>query len=819
MKSICSIFVFVFSMLPAGAQDIVITGMVSSLGVPVPGATLTLAGTRFGSISDSLGNFIIDAVPKGRYTLKVTALGFEGFEKHIYSFSGDTIWVLLSLTTESTLLNEVVVTGVSKATRIRENPIPVASVSTAQIEQGAESNLVDVLAKNIPGLTVVKTGSNISKPFIRGLGYNRVLTLYDGIRQEGQQWGDEHGIEIDAYNMGRVEVIKGPASLMYGSDALAGVVSFIPAVATGGIQKLSGKYITEYQTNNRLLGNGLRVDYGHGNFLFGVRGSYRRATNYRNPVDGPVYLTAFSEKNLSFLAGRRSEKGYSNLNFTLYDNRQAIPDGSRDSVTRKFTYQVFEGDEDDIKNRPLVSQQMLISHKIPVLSQHIQHYRLYHQSNYQVGGGGIQVLFGLQQNIRREYNHPTMPQQPGMHVRLNVLNYGVRYNAPKYGNLESTVGVNGMIQTNKSLHATDFPIPDYRLAEGGMYIHSKWKKNKWTASGGIRYDLRRISWDDFYTATDSRTGFATHVALPDAPGAELLFPAYRKLFHGLTASAGATLQVNSRISLKANIGRAYRAPNINEMAANGLDPGAHMIYLGNRNFNPEFSLQEDIGLIARFKDLSADLSLFNNHIQNYIYLSLVTGNDGQAIVDAQGNRTYQYIQSVAQLYGGEFWLAVHPAAVQGFRFDNSLSTVYGFNRSAENRGKKTDGEYLPLIPPFKLLSAVSQTIKPGRRDHLSLTPKLELEYAGAQKRYFGVNNTETYTPSYVLFNIGISSATSFGGKHDLSFHLQVNNLLDRAYQSGLSRLKYFEHYASSPNGRTGIYNMGRNISFKVILPF
>jgi iron complex outermembrane receptor protein len=376
-----------------------------------------------------------------------------------------------------------------------------------------------------------------------------------------------------------------------------------------------------------------------------------------------------------------------------------------------------------------------------------------------------------------------------------------------------------MIQHNRSLHATDFPIPDYYLTDGGIYIYSKWKKNRWTVSGGLRHDLRRIEWDGFYTTMDPLTGFETRVDLPDTLSARLLFPAYRKLFHGSTASAGATLQVNSRISLKANIGRAYRAPNINEMAANGLDPGAHIIYLGNKNFNPEFSLQEDIGAMARFKDFSADLSLFNNHLQHYIYLSPVTGDDGQAIVDAQGNKTYQYIQSAAQLYGGEFWLAFHPAAVPGLRIDNSLSAVYGFIRNAETRGKKTDGEYLPLMPPLKWMSTISQTIKPGKADLISLTPKLELEYAGAQNRYFGVNNTETFTPSYILFNIGVSSVITTSSTHEIFFHLQVNNLFDRAYQSGLSRLKYFEHYASSPNGRAGIYNMGRNISFKVILPF
>src|SRR5690606_6436600 len=147
-------------------------------------------------------------------------------------------------------------------------------------------NIIDVLVKNVPGIKAVKTGPNISKPFIHGLGYNRVLTLYDGIRQEGQQYGDEHGIEIDDYNIEQAEVIKGPASLLYGSDAIAGVISLFPYIPKSNDGKLHGKYTSEYQTNNNLIGNGLRLDYSDEKWLFALNGSYRMAKNYRNPIDG-----------------------------------------------------------------------------------------------------------------------------------------------------------------------------------------------------------------------------------------------------------------------------------------------------------------------------------------------------------------------------------------------------------------------------------------------------------------------------------------------------------------------------------------------------
>lgn len=190
-------------------------------------------------------------------------------------------------------------------------------------------------------MNAVKTGPNISKPFIHGLGYNRVLTIYDGMRQEGQQYGDEHGLEVDHYNIDKAEVIKGPAGLLYGSDAIAGVISLFPVIPTGNEGTFYGKYLSEYQTNNNLIGNGVTLNFSRERLLFALRGSYRTAKNYRNPTDGRVYLTNFNESNFSAFVGFKSNKGYTHLNFTLYDNHQGIPDGSRDSLTRKFTKQIF----------------------------------------------------------------------------------------------------------------------------------------------------------------------------------------------------------------------------------------------------------------------------------------------------------------------------------------------------------------------------------------------------------------------------------------------------------------------------------------------
>lgn len=715
---------------------------------------------------------------------------------------------------EYKILDQVIITGVSRMTKMRENPISTVRISSQQLDLSADNNVIDALVAYTPGLNVVKTGPNISKPFIRGLGYNRVLTLYDGIRQEDHQWGEEHGLSVDDYSVSLAEVIKGPSSLMYGSDALAGVVSLYPEIPKYGGDKIHGRVVNEYQTNHGLISNGFNVGYNDDRFLFALRASYRMAKNYKNPIDQRVYLTNYKVKNFSALAGYKSHKGYTHLNFTYYDNEQGIPDGSRDPITRQFTKQIFEEDEDDLNTRPIVSSSELNSYKIPIISQRIQHTRIYLNGFYEIGRGDIDFKLAYQRNIRREFNHPTMPKLAGMYLRLNTMNYSLKYNAPKFSNIETSFGINGMYQDNDNLDGTDFTIPNYDLFDVGAFAFAKWKGGNWTISGGLRYDVRMEKWDDFYVGSNSETGF-DEISTAENPEAELMFASFKKNFHDWSGSLGATYRLTDGISLKANIGRAFRAPNITELASNGLDPGARIIYLGDRSFEPEISVQEDIGLIGSFKDFSTEISFFHNYIDNFIYLNAVSDENGNPLVDNQGNRTYKYQQTDARLYGGEIWLSIHPRNLRNLRLDNSFSLVYGLNKDSRYKDKGVEGEYLPLIAPLNLMSNLSYEIGFKSKVLNSITPKIGMEHSARQNRYFGLNDTETETPQYTLFNAGFSMDVNYNKSNKVQFVFHVNNLFDKAYQSHLSRLKYMEEH----EGGKGIYEMGRNVTFKIITSF
>jgi iron complex outermembrane receptor protein len=283
--------------------------------------------------------------------------------------------------------------------------------------------------------------------------------------------------------------------------------------------------------------------------------------------------------------------------------------------------------------------------------------------------------------------------------------------------------------------------------------------------------------NDFYLRTNRINGFAEHVNLPDTAGAVLQFSKFNQVFSGISASLGFTYFLRDHINLKLNVARGYRAPSITELASNGLDPGAHIVYLGNRSFSPEFSIQEDIGISFDYANVSAGCSFFNNHIQNYIYLNLLVDANNKPILDAQSNKTYQYQQASAQLYGAEFNLSLHPKSLKGFRMDNSFALLYAFNRDEKFKDKQLQGEYLPLIPPMKLTSSITQKVNLKSKYLTGFTPKIEFDFNASQDRYLALNGTETNTPSYVLVHLGWSTDAIALSKTSLQIHFQINNLL------------------------------------------
>ncbi len=797
-----------------------VTGIVkdAETKLPLPFCNVIVLNTFIGTSTDESGKFKL-LIPENNPSAKLIIVTI-GYTTDTFEINPSKNNYQIFLHSTHSMLKEVVVTEFSREYLLKEEPSSIKIVTSIAIEKTTESNLIDVLVKNVPGLNAVKTGPNVSKPFIHGLGYNRIETNYDGVPVEGQQFEDEEVLPVDMYNIERAEVTLGPTCLMDGPDALGGLISLIPSMPKDVDKVIHGRMFSEYQSNNGLIGNGIRLTYGNSYWGFAVRGSYRIAKNYSNKLDGRVYNTGFREANGSATIVHKTYNGSSNINFTFYDNSQEIPDGSRDSLTRKFTKAVYDDHYDTITSRPIVPDDELNSYRLSPVYQHIQHYRIYSNNHYIFrDNSSIDGMLSFQQNNRSEYDSPINSDRLGVSLRLNSWNYDWRYHLPKISQVETVVGINGMYQTNTNINANDVPIPDYRLLDIGSFIFAKWRHQKWTLSSGIGYNSRKVIGNDLYSREDTANGVVTQVFPPDTMGAKLLFPAFKKRFNGIFADVGATFLINDHVNIKTNFARGTGAPHVSEFASNGLDGSAHSYFIGKKDLVPEYCWQADFGMSINYKDVDASLNIYYTDFEKYIYLIQVVDPNGNPLEIVPGNKTYQYQQGAAELYGVESMINIHPKSIKGFSFINYFSLVHGFNLEPLYKNKGMYGEYLPQIPPMKLLSTINQNIKTKSNVISLVTLIAEADINAAQNRYLALNQTETATPGYVLYNVGVNCSVNYTKKLIFQFQIQLNNLFNTDYQSHLSRLKYFEYYSQSTNGHYGLYNMGRNICFKLIIPF
>ena len=764
-----------------------------------------------GDVAGANGNFQINNIPGGNYLVEVKYIGYKTIAKSIDFKKDETENFAMQISVVEE--DAIVITGSSRASSIIRNPVPIVSINKKFLQQNLNTNIIDAIA-TVPGVSEVTTGPNVSKPFIRGLGFNRILTLYDGVRLEGQQWGDEHGIEVDENTVDRVEVVKGPASVIYGSDALAGVVNLIPANPPPA-GKIVGNILNEYQTNNRLIENSATIAGNTNDITWGGTITHKMATNYKDKYDGRVYNTGFAETDASANLGINKNWGYSHFGFSLFNDLQEIPDGSRDSATRKFTKQITEADD----YRPIVSDAELNTYKISALHQHVQHYDFYDANSFDLGSGRLTLNLAFQKSIRREYSHPEI-QVPGLYLLLNTYTYDAKYYFKERNGFSVTTGINGMYQNNNVTKGTEYIIPSYRQFDIGPFVYLKKRMDKMEISGGIRYDVRDYQNDDLYSKTDQVTGFDHAVKGKDTIGADHPFSAYQHTFSGMSGSIGLSYKFNDQFSMKANLGRGYRAPNVSEISANGVHPGTNIYQIGNLNFKPEFSLQEDLGATFNSTHVSINADIFNNTIQNYIYNEKLQNAAGQDSVIVPGNQTFKFVAARAQLYGGELSIDVHPHPWDWLHFENSLSVVYGVNKGVPGEGKIPDSaKYLPFIPPLHTISELRANIKKAGNVFANAFVKVQFEMYASQNRAYLQNNTETPTAGYQLFNAGFGTdVLNKNGKPMFNISFFGNNLFNVAYQSGLNRLKYFEPYPGNFTGHDGIYNMGRNFSVKLNVP-
>ena len=690
-------------------------------------------------------------------------------------------------------LNELTVTGVTGDTKMKHATAPVSIVTPQVLRATASTNIIDAIARQ-PGVSQLTTGSSISKPIIRGLGYNRVVVMSEGVRQEGQQWGDEHGVEVDGSSVNSVEILKGPASLMYGSDAMAGVV-ILHAQSTLAEGEMRASVSTEYQTNNGLFGYNLSMSGNKQGLVWNARFSQKLAHAYKNEYDGYVPGSQFRERAGRLMLGVNKGWGHSRLIATVYHLTPGIIEGERDPETGEL-----ECNTDNIKT---------YGKTLPF--QQVKHYKAVWDNSLNLSTGYLKAIIGYQQNRRQEFEESMDEYE--LYFKLHTLTYDLRYVTNEFNGWKLSTGIGGMYQKSVN-EGEEYLIPDYRLFDFGLYATAtKALGDCWTLNGGVRYDYRRLHGD----------------ALQE--DGEMRFTDFSRHFNGLTGSVGAVCNINEHVNLRLNVARGFRTPNMSELASNGIHEGSIRYELGSQQLKAEYSLQADLGIDFTSQYVSAQLALFANRIDNYIFTHRVPEEI------EEGYLTYAYTQGDARLLGFEAGIDFHP--IHSVHFSNTFSYV-----DAQLMHASADTKYLPFTPAPKWSSELKwalfhhshSTISHHHSDYASALSHMASHvshvasglsfnnlYVAAgldcylkQTHIYSAADTETATPAYALFSLSAGTDLQINGKKVAELYITADNLLNRAYQNHLSRLKYADE--NIVTGRRGVYNMGRNITFKIVVP-
>jgi iron complex outermembrane recepter protein len=762
MKKILFFLLLLMMYIPASFAQNSITGFVydSETNNPLPGAAIYIPDLKAGTATNGNGYFVLRNLPSVKLLMQVKYLGFATHTQIIDTRSADTVRFFLQPT--SIEGKEVVITGTAITSESERNSVAIKTVDRIDIVTIPSNNLIDALA-HTPGVSQITTGSAISKPVIRGLSFNRIITLHDGVRQEGQQWGDEHGIEIDKYAADRVEVMRGPASLMYGSDAMGGVINILEPV-TPKINSIGGNFTSQFFTNEKLTGNSLMLE-GNSNGMFArLRGTFTDAAAYETPEE-EVENSGYREMNFSSTLGLNKKWGFSHIVASRYNVYIGLPEGAHGH----FGYEEEDEPDDD------QGDDQVHGRDIELPYQQVTHNKVILNNRLYPGNSQLSFKGGWQQNQRREFEEHI--DEPALFLELNSWTADVKYFFPEKNNWQRVLGISGMHQVN-TIAGEEFLIPEYKLNEAGFFFFLKKINPKAAWNAGLRFDTREVQ-SDGLILTDSIT--------------DTIFNSFKRNFSAATGAVGMTLRFNELFYMKANLGSGFRAPNISELSANGIHSGTFRYEIGNSNLKPEQSFQFDMSLLAESKRVDGEINVFANYITNYIYPARFS--DETIELDENIFPVYRYRQGNALLTGFEFALDAH--LWHHLHFENAISFVYGHNRL-------TDAP-LPFMPPMSVHNEL-------RYDFHFLETKIVKEpYVKfsvdnhlAQNR---VDEFETKTGGYSLINAGVGTGLKIQNQ-ELIISVSANNLADKKYAEHLNRLKNF-----------GILNKGRNIAFSVFIPF
>lgn len=774
-RSIQAVALLVFSFLitTGFAQDrFAVAGKVSGLdGTALDGASVAIHELQVGMITDEQGRFRFEQLKPGNYHLHVTYLGYESAVVDFRILNEDLV-LTIAMHPTSLEFKEIVVEDSHTKTREEAGSQSVEVVDERFLAENREAGLVGSLEK-IPGLNAARIGTGAAKPIIRGLGANRVLVAENGIKQEGQQWGADHGLEIDPFGVGRVELIKGPAAVMYGSDAMGGVLQlFAPDPPSTG--SFRAAMIANGQTNTDLLGGSIFAEGNKGGNFFRVRYSAKEFGDIRVPADsfnyqsfifpveaGRLKNTAGSERSWAADVGVSREWGVSQLRFSRFEQRLGFFPGAHG---RPNALSVV--DDGDYRN-------------VDFPRQEINHSKLIWNTNVQHHGNWLEADFGFQQNERTEFDQgaDSSIALEALDLTLQTFSGNLKYHHNWQNGSKAVYGVSGFYKDN-SRGGFDFLIPDFNsYGVGGYYFLEHQAKEELTVNAGVRVDAGRI---DIAAFSEDNQG----EVLERSPDLE-------RQFFNVSGAAGLSWLPTHHLNVKFNAGTSFRYPTAAELASNGEHHGAFRFEQGDPDLEAERGYQLDLNVNYHRKNYGVKLSPFFNFFDNYIYL----GPSGRfASGDLGSGHIFQYRQTQAVHTGTELSTDVHLhkhvhlAAVAEYVWAHNLEQNIP----------------LPLIPPFKLLVEAGYEMPSLLKGRIkSAYLRLGTRMASAQNR---VDRNEDPTESYFLVDASAGGDWKLG-EREIAIFLQVRNMLDQTYFDHLSQFR--------PLGLPG---PGRNVNISIQIP-
>jgi len=601
-----------------------------TLQQPIIGATIYLPDLHKTAITDAGGAFAFRHLPAGTLRLSVSAIGFATKQETVVVSGETTLDIVLS---QSEFHMDEVVVSTAFSRLQSQNVMKIEKQSVADMQKKGVATLIEGLS-TLPGVAQVSTGTSIGKPVIRGLSGNRVLVYTQGVRMENQQFGDEHGLGLNDAGVESAEVIKGPASLLYGSDAIGGVIYLNPEkFAEAGAFKAD---LTQRLFSNTLGSNtsvGIRTSSEKWKFL--GRGSYNTHSDYKIPDGDRVTNTRYNEKDLKLATG--------------YSDR-------RISSVLRYNYNALDL---GIPEEGIGAQSESKSTLYP--KQDVRSHILSWGNTLFFADSKLDINLGFIENRRKELEESAVP---ALDMRLQTTSYDLKYHFPKTTHWELISGVQGLWQENRN-SGEERLIPDAGVRDFGVFTTALAEWEGHTLQTGIRFDTRQVTGDAFGT-----------------PGEEGSFSTVDRSFSSLNAQVGYSRKIFGSTTLRLNVASGFRAPNLAELTSNGVHEGTNRYEVGNANLDKEQNVQLDLDLEYGNSHFECFLNGFYNHIDRYIYAA-PTGEI------REGNDVYDYVQSNARLYGGEAGFHLHPHPLDWLHLQSTMSLV---------KGERTDGSALPLIP-------------------------------------------------------------------------------------------------------------------------